>query len=257
MYSAVGLDKSETIVLRGEVPLDPELDLLSTCSAPKRKSTDKNRRQAKQRKISEYFELPIKATKRKTNSKMSGKKAKISQEAECERQLAMLKNDGIGRNELTFNEEEISINMTTVDAMETNRRTTLKTFEMPKKKIFKFRTIKSTKDGDKIDDGTTNVVELVGYSEDYSCPTEVVNSTENFKNDQTTRSFHSEVSTKGMSGDDTTKQYTQIDAIESGHSTNIYVPKCIRSTFFTPTVSQKVKNPGAHNMPKKKDIRFR
>lgn len=111
--------------------------------APKRKSQEKTVRRSKQSKISDFLSTPKKAQKRKNSSNASAKKLKNSQ-AECDRQMEIMANDGI----IDLSEEAKSPNvedasndiqeieddpMTTNDAFEFIQR-----FQMPTKKVFKF-----------------------------------------------------------------------------------------------------------------------
>lgn len=185
----VGLDKSATINLGPDEQSTPipepepiQITPLVPVSAPKRKSSEKpqTKRQTKQRKISEYLAPPNgvqkQAQKRKTNSNSNAKKVKSSQD-ECERQMALMENDGIGVVDLTENADQPELDDSCNRTMENNQVGDrpqgtvdfLQKFKMPAKGVFKFvQPSKTLQNSSQVNrkDSSPSAKDTVGESDD-------------------------------------------------------------------------------------------
>ncbi|KAG4067800.1 hypothetical protein HA402_010486 [Bradysia odoriphaga] len=299
----VGLDKSETINLRPDERLSPiqvpepiQTSAPNLVSAPKRKSTEKpqTKRQTKQRKISDYLappnSAPKQAPKRKGNAKSNAKKAKSSQD-ECDRQMALMENDGIGVIDLT----EVNNPPDAVDrgndmiednqAVGNNRIATstiqntidfLQKFKMPTKRVFKFVQPPKTLQGQGHREDSTACVSdaTVGGSGDVmnpitDLPGNQLPSRNNVGIDSFTKAMvdnrrRPEVNEADRSLD-TRKRAKSTDledeskTIESKNDNkNVYVPSCIKAMFGSQsqTIPRKVQIQSEKIVPRKKDINF-
>ncbi|XP_037028918.1 probable ATP-dependent DNA helicase HFM1 [Bradysia coprophila] len=301
----VGLDKSETINLRPDersLPIQVPEPIQTTApilvSAPKRKSAEKpqTKRQTKQRKISDYLappnSTPKQAQKRKANTKSNGKKAKSSQD-ECDRQMALMENDGIGVIDLT----EVNNPPDAVDtsnditeynrAVGNNRITTntkqsaidfLQKFKMPTKGVFKFvqppKTLQNLSQVQREDSSLCVSDATVGGSEDLLSPISDLPGNQlpaihnvrsnSFPKAMVNDRSRQEVNEADCSSDTrnrtkSTNLQDEPKTIESNDDNkNVYVPSCIKAMFGSQsqTIPSRVQIQSEKTMPKKKDINF-
>lgn len=252
-------------------------------AAPKRKSTAKNGREAKQRKISDYIESSKNPQKRKANAKGPAKKARSSQ-AECDRQMELMENDDIGCYDLTVDDNSVnmvnagSISQKSVSVPDNAVQKTvdlLKEFEAPNKKVFKF--VDPTKSTEK------RMVETFSKKEDDSNEmnllpqvTEVPRNGKLVASDvcrnvslETTSYFLEENAITNrpkptIMHKDTTVSVncTVVKKTENGVAKNgnrsAYVPSCIKSMFGTQrTSNQIVQNHLRKDLSRKKSINLR